>query len=575
MENFLSLNQLLQILKDYLYTMIDYWFLLLHNYWLLFGVLGGVFLISAISFKAKWIRLISVILFLFTIILQPLQFFVMHIWTPILLSTQYYYPVREVYVYIGGVTLSGILTFYIYRNLYSLTDNVKEKLLKRTSLCRDGSTDVRHLDKVLPSSRKEYNPERYFRKNKLFIGLNAKGKAVHIPIELSQSCHWQISGTTGSGKGVLAGCILTQMIQHGEAVIIMDPKGDYFLPELMAKAARDAEVNKYYIDLTSDVGQWNPLAGKTPSQIEEMLSVAFNLSDKATDADFYRLNDRASARIFSKSDHVDKTLRESVQEFVQDHHELLEKSPKFMQAIEELASLPVLNIKKGLNIEKAIARGAVIYIRGTMKKPSVLILQKILLVSIIQILESRDRETARHTCLFLDEFKYLISQSAIEALGTIRDKRAHMIIAHQSLGDLKHASDGLDSEEVVASVMENCAVKITYKIQDPDTADKYARMSGTILVDDELRSFDTTSTLSEIKKPDKILRQSERYLIDTNMLQSLPQRCAVIYGNGLADFIFTSPIQVTKEEINTSPTYFEPVSDMQFRSVAEDLLDVD
>ncbi len=567
--------QLLQLLHDSFVNIISQWIHALDKYWWVFGLLGGLFLMSAFNFRAKLPTLIFMLLFLLTVLAQPLQYYLMHVWSPHVFDQSYRLPLWQVNVYFAGLLVSSILTFLTYRNLYSLTDIIKEKLLKRTTLCRDTNSDVRFVDKILPNICKEYNSTRFFRKNKLFIGLNAKGKPVHIPIERSQSSHFQISGTTGAGKGVLAGVLLTQMIRHGEAVIIFDPKDDEFLPHVIAKAARESKVDKYYIDLSSDVGQWNPLAGKSPIQIEEMLSVAFNLSDKGTDADFYRLNDRKSARIFSTDEHTEKTFSESVLAFIQDHHDRLDSSPKFVQDIEELASLPVLNIKTGLNIEKTIAKGAVIYIRGSMKNPRVLKLQKMMLISIIQILEQRDRKDARYACLFLDEFKYLISQPAIEALGAIRDKKAHIILAHQSLGDLKHVSDGLNPESVIASVMENCSIKITYNIQDPDTADKYARMSGTILVDDELRGFETTNTFSEVRKPEKLLRQSERFLIDTNMLQSLPPRCAVLYGNGLADFIFTSPIHVIKESIDTSPTYFEPISDIKVRSVAEDLLDVD
>jgi len=113
-------------------------------------------------------------------------------------------------------------------------------------------------------------------------------------------------------------------------------------------------------------------------------------------------------------------------------------------------------------------------------------------------------------------------------------------------------------------------------------------MSGQILVDDEMRSIKTTKALTEVKNPDRMLRQTERCLIDTNMLQSLPSRCAVLYGNGLADFIFTSPIKVIKKSEYITPTIFDDSddetaytnNDMDYVggghvSVAEGLLDVD
>ena len=153
----------------------------------------------------------------------------------------------------------------------------------------------------------------------------------------------------------------------------------------------------------------------------------------------------------------------------------------------------------------------------------------------------------------MDEFKYLISRPSLEALGAIRDKRAHVIIAHQSLGDLRDCPADLDADSVVASVNENCAIKLAYMVQDPDTADWLARMSGLILVDDEIRQVKTNAGLTETRNGERTLRQAERNLIDTNMLQALPERCAVLFGAGLAKFFFTSPILVNKSTKATTP----------------------
>ena len=72
-------------------------------------------------------------------------------------------------------------------------------------------------------------------------------------------------------------------------------------------------------------------------------------------------------------------------------------------------------------------------------------------------------------------------------------------------------------------------------------------MSGNILIDDEVRSLETNTVLAERERDIRSLRQSERYLVDTNMLQSLPPRCAVNYGNGLARFVFTSPVPAARK----------------------------
>jgi type IV secretory pathway TraG/TraD family ATPase VirD4 len=215
-------------------------------------------------------------------------------------------------------------------------------------------------------------------------------------------------------------------------------------------------------------------------------------------------------------------------------------------------------------------------------------LQRIFLIAIMQMIERRDRSRARHVCLFLDEFKYLISRPALELLGAIRDKRAHAILAHQSLGDLRDCPADLDADSVVASVNENTAIKIAYAVRDPDTADWLARMSGQILVDDEIRQVKTNMGLAETRENGRSLRQAERPLIDTNMLQSLPDRCAVLFGVSLAQFFFTSPVRVrhcSEQPKPTSPPdvsahhdtalpppYTEPTKP---RTIAAGVIDVD
>nr|OED55285.1 hypothetical protein BEI47_15505 [Aliivibrio fischeri] len=75
-------------------------------------------------------------------------------------------------------------------------------------------------------------------------------------------------------------------------------------------------------------------------------------------------------------------------------------------------------------------------------------------------------------------------------------------------------------------------------------------MSGTILVDDETRQIERTTVLTETLSDDRSVRLAERYLVDTNMLQSLPS---------FVSYIFTpsepprpsliSPIKVKKETL--------------------------
>lgn len=474
-----------------------------------------------------------------------------------LTGVSYFLPDSHLWITLLGCCAGISVIVLMFRYFSPTVELVKHRLIKTSSVERNRRTDIREISQHLPNPQAAYDPCRHFSDAGIFFGLDELRRAVIVPIEKWRKSHVEIVGTTGSGKGVAAGVLLTQAVRAGEAVVVFDPKNDEFLPHVMRRAAQVATVPYVFLDLCGDTPQWNPLFNKADREIEELLNAGFSLGEKGTDADFYRLDDRRASRIFSRSLPQERpSLATAFQLTLTENADVFATAKKFASDLEELANLPVTHIQQGIDLAALIREGAVIYVRGSMRDPAILKLQRILLLSVIQFVERRERDHARHVCLFLDEFKYLISRPALEALGAIRDKRAHVLIAHQSLGDLRDCPADLDPESVVASVNENCAIKISYAIKDPDTADWLARMSGQILVDDETRRVKTNLGLTEVKDGERSLRQAERSLVDTNMLQALPERCAVIYGVGLARFFFTSPILVQKQGGATQPTFF-------------------
>jgi hypothetical protein len=381
-------------------------------------------------------------------------------------------------------------------------------------------------------------------------------------------------GTTGSGKGVAAGMLLSQAVWEGETVIVIDPKNDEFLPHVMLQAAKDSEASYTYLDLNAESAQWNPFIGKTAQESEELLTAGFGMAEKGTDADFYRVEDRRVARRFAEFITANPgSLPDQFTAFFRQHADLINSCKKLYADLEELAITPAAQAKVGINIPKLIQRGSVIYIRGSTRNPRILKLQRIFLLSCIQSLENRDRDNARHAVIFMDEFKYVLSRPALEALGTLRDKRAHVMLAHQSLGDLKDCSGDLNPEAVIGGVIENCAIRLSYRVQDPETAKWLSEASGKILIDDETRVVERNAGLTEIAQGQRALRQAERPLIDTNQLFMLPERCAVLFGAGPARFVFTSPIAVRKTAQATSVQSEERPSKPSHLS--EGLIDVD
>lgn len=576
---------LIQTKEKLLLEASHYWLLLEMDYWPFWGIIGGGTFAYCLMQRKGLLSLVSALMFFISLVMQPLLYVLLPHISEYLIGERTRLPNAHIYAYGAGFLIAAFVMFKIIQFFISKTDDSVAAATKRTNQERDTRTDIRKIDHYLPKAKQEFNPEKYFKKAKVFGGLDSNNQPAYIQQDIWRSSHVDIVGTTGSGKGVMAGMLLTQAVQQGEAVLIVDPKDDEYAMHVMGQAARKAGVPFYFIDLLGPTPQWNPFNSKTEFEIEELFSAGFGQAEKGTDADFYRLQDRACSRIFAR-EYVAKPAKASdvYLKLINEHEAAIKEAPKFRQDLEEVVSMPVLNINQGIDLKKALEQGAVIYVRGSMRNPRALKLQKMFVLSVMQHCEKRDRDTARHVCIFLDEFKYLISQPALEALGAIRDKKAHVVLAHQSLGDLRDCPKDIDPESVLSSINENCLLKIAYKVNDPDTAEWLAKMSGKIIVDDERRTFISGTAMTEKRAPERMLTQTERCLIDTNMLQSLPKRCAALYGNGLAQFIFTSPIQVTKRDEYCKPSMFqnaelqtEPGSSHSnlASSMAEELIDVD
>lgn len=469
-------------------------------------------------------------------------------------------PSNHLWLNLAGLPGGILLVWLMIRYFSRVFEVITQRFTRTSSVERNRKTDIRQIAVHLPNAQQKFEPRKFFKLGKgIFFGLDERKRPVYVSWNKWRRSHIEVVGTTGSGKGVAAGVLLTQAVANGESVIVLDPKNDEFLPHVMYEAAASAGVPYVFIDLLSDNPQWNPLQNKSGREIEELFGAGFSLGEKGTDADFYRLDDRRAARVLAAMLPTPRpTLTDAYRLLATQEPTIAESGKKFAFDLEELSMIPVTRTNLGVDLARLIRDGAVIYVRGSMRNPSILKLQRIFVLSAMQHIEARDRESARHVCLFMDEFKYLISRSSLEAMGAIRDKRAHVIIAHQSLGDLRDGPADLDPESVVASVNENCALKMAYSVKDPDTADWLARMSGQILVDDEIRQVKTNIGLAETRENHRSLRQAERSLIDTNMLQALPERCAVLYGAGLARFFFTAPISVTKTSAAITPMWFEP-----------------
>jgi hypothetical protein len=454
--------------------------------------------------------------------------------------------------WLGGAVGGVGLWLALNRWMIAAAEKTKDKMRLKTSTVREGKTDIRTVGETLPAPTAAYDPLNYFKPGMIFVGLDQSIKPIYIIYDAFRKSHIQIVGTTGAGKGVSAGLLLVQAIQAGEAVVVMDPKCDEWAPHLMRQEAEKAGKPFVLIDLRAETPQLNIIAGASPADVEELLVAGLGLSDKGDAADHYRMHDRAAARQLSQILRVNPnaTLAD-LAEAGQTDEQLAKSASGLVGRLAEIAVGGAVSAARGVDLGEVIKAGGVVYVIGSMRHGRILPLQRMLLVRLMQIIEKRDRLTCppRQVCIFLDELKAHISKPAMEMLGAIRDKGAHLVLAHQSLPDLREVPADLDRDAVVGAVVENCAIRLAYRIQDPTTREWLAKMSGKILVDDETRIVETTAAFVEVQTGNRSLRQTEAYKISENAFAALPDRVAVVFFGTTTQYSHICPIITVKKPL--------------------------
>lgn len=480
-------------------------------------------------------------------------------------------------------------TWWWMRHGVQRLEQLKARLTIKSSVERNKKTDVREIGKFIPPARGRFDPRDYMpkigpneihetmrpvleRDDRLFVGLDENDEPVYIEYSLWLVSHILVSGRTRSGKGVVLQSLGWQAIQRGEFLAMLDPKPDNFLPALFKKACEEAGRPYRFIDINDHHGPQTNLFGghgldgqpTAAGCIENMLIGGFGLAPTGNPGvDHYRIADRAAAKVTAQwfAKNPGATAADAYAALAERYEQLA--AADFKDKMHELASLPAVNRRgEGVDIGAGEREGGCLYVIGDMMNPLQLQVQKMILLRLMMMCKNRRDKNPRRVLVIADEFRVHISKPFMNGLGAAAGWGLHCALPFQAFTDLRECSSDLDPDAVQGSVTQNCAIQISYAIKGKATAEELAESTGFIQVDDEARRVTKNTLLSETADGERTIRQSERPLMDVNIITNLPVPnaekgligCGILQvPSQLARFVYTSPIIVPADESATSP----------------------
>ena len=413
-------------------------------------------------------------------------------------------------------------------------------------LSGDRPTDIR--DEKIRFSPKVFKPEDYYEKDKISFGLNEQDAPVLIDRDIWRETNLQIIGPTRTGKGVLMGSLINQSILIGDCVIYIDPKGDKFMPSIMAAQAKAQGRDFFYCDLNdSGPGAWHPFLGGTKRARRARLLTAYGLENTGNESDFYKAKERQVIDLLFQQSSKINAMKQMLENKA--GGKLQEQAQRLTSELAEWAEIASLSPKgEGLSIEKCLRSNAAVYIKGSLDDKIVRAATRIIIMEIIQEARRLSGDRSAHLSLYIDELRFLTSNALVDALATVTGFQTNVIVAYQSMNDLRNLEDvNLNPLSIEKSVNTNCQLKFIYGAQDPDTCEWATRMSG------EQQKLLTTREETAINgfgaehwQGKRTRAHSEEAYITSNTMLSLKPCVGVLFQpRELAKIVYTHFVAVT------------------------------
>jgi hypothetical protein len=417
--------------------------------------------------------------------------------------------------------------------------------------------------------------------NEIYAGKTLLGLRIAIPNDV-RCGHVQVVGATGRGKteSVIVPWMLQDTIQE-RASILIDGKGDREILERVKSAYEAADLsleNLAWLDLGNIEGSFvtNPLLHGSPQQIVDRIFSSFTFENE-----YFKSVSQEAALLVIRALKVAGAVPtfKGVFELLQDDGrftDILGKLPQGERAAVAKGAERLLLVARRERMEKfsgllaqlaPFAEGELAgLVNATGKeenffslteallgrgKRTVLILLpqllyqemaaalgKILLQEVAWAVGSREARSYREfTSLFLDEFGSFVYPGFIGLLNKARSTRVAIHLSHQSLGDIQSVS-----REFAIALHTNTNVKCILGVNDPESADFFAKHFGTRKVEKRTERAESKGHWGDPERTGHMsVRDVEEYKIDPNNLRTYSM------GQGAISMIVHG--QVIAEEI--------------------------
>jgi type IV secretory pathway TraG/TraD family ATPase VirD4 len=378
---------------------------------------------------------------------------------------------------------------------------------------------------------------------------NELGVPIYLPDKI-RTRHIHVIGATGSGKteSVILN-FLRQDCARGLGAIILDAKADAsFLADLQSSVP--PELLQVFDLTTVDSLGYNPLADGSALESAQRLFSSFIWSEE-----YYKSKAlTALQRLFTRHQELNSANPKltELEGYLKNPAVYISftAAPDFPKSLalkeyeeisglrDQLKSLTMAHLATtlspaadaGLNLKDA-ARGAVIYFRlqSLMSPQLVGTLGRLIINHLSFIAGTAHRDgtssTERHLIpVYLDEFATFACPEFADLISKARSAGFALHFSHQSIGDLVEVSEGF-----LSRITDNSATKIVMRVNDPDSAEYFARAFGTRLYQKATQRVTNAKNLDSAELLEEgTVREAHQFRASPDRMKTLPTGQAVV-----------------------------------------------